>query len=263
LTCTGQVYTCGDVSGNINRQLISILIPEPIELMSLGHFNLFLLTTTGQVYASGYNEFGQLGLGDDRNRTVPELLILPDPIINLSTCSVVTFLIDRNHNVYKTGQELIPIMISIPAPITLISNNDVFTLMLTTEGQAYASGTNICGQLGFGDYWSRSQTLLPFSERVIFLTTGSNFTVLLTVKGDIYTCGDDMYGQLGLNRVFYNHHNPVPILVPLPKPVISVATGSNHTVIADEAEMIYTCGCNHYGQLGLSDHNHRSVPTIQ
>ena len=74
----------------------------------------FFVTATGEVYASGYNDYGQLGLGDTSNRQTFTLVPLAERVIAVATGS--------GHS-----------------------------LLLTASGEVYASGLNVDGQLGLGD----------------------------------------------------------------------------------------------------------------
>mmetsp|Transcript_12856 Transcript_12856/g.10989 ORF Transcript_12856/g.10989 Transcript_12856/m.10989 type:complete len:181 (-) Transcript_12856:601-1143(-) len=78
VTDTGDVYAFGSNKKNqlgIGAEQSMITIPTrvkgiatPIKMVACGIWHSLLLDTSGQVYASGYNKHGELGLGDTVER---------------------------------------------------------------------------------------------------------------------------------------------------------------------------------------------------
>jgi hypothetical protein len=85
LTSTGAVYATGFNGwgglglGNITQRNVPTLITSGIGSLnvvavSAGQYHSLFITSAGAVYATGENGYGQLGLGDTSQRTVPTLM---------------------------------------------------------------------------------------------------------------------------------------------------------------------------------------------
>jgi alpha-tubulin suppressor-like RCC1 family protein len=128
-----------------------------------------LLKDDGTVYASGYNQNGELGDGTNTNS---------------SSFVQVSGLTDI---VKITGSALC-----------------TFTLALKNDGTLYSWGKNTNGQLGDDTNTSRNtpvQVLGPdgvgFLTDVIDIDTGDSYSIAFTKDGSVYTWGGNEYGQLG------------------------------------------------------------------
>jgi alpha-tubulin suppressor-like RCC1 family protein len=135
------------------------------------------------MYAWGYNNFGQLGLGDTITRTLPNKHSIP-PFRDLA-CG-------GNH-----------------------------VLAISEEGELFVWGYNRYGQLGFGDVQMRKEptllqfpsppllgsppaglkalTLLPsaFPGGFLKIACGMNHSMALRVNGNLYAWGSNAWGQIG------------------------------------------------------------------
>jgi alpha-tubulin suppressor-like RCC1 family protein len=86
LTGTGEVYACGGRYGQLGTgddenhlNPVKITFPvgtDPIKEISAGLYHSLFLTGTGEVYACGWGEHGQLGTGDDDSHPTPVKITL-------------------------------------------------------------------------------------------------------------------------------------------------------------------------------------------
>ena len=81
---------------------------------SIGGYHTIIYTKNGEVYVFGYNNYGQLGLGNIKNQNMPQLL-MTDKEIRQIAC----------------GQE--------------------HSIILKKNGELFVFGSNKYGQLGFED----------------------------------------------------------------------------------------------------------------
>ena len=138
------------------------------------------LTSGGQAYCWGRNDFGQLG--DGTTTLSPK----------------------------KT-----PVAVSHPAGVTFasISANGAFTCARTSAGQEYCWGANNRGQLGNGTT-TASNTPVAVSQPagVTFsqLSTGSAFACAIDGIGQTWCWGHNLYGMLG-NGTTTNSSTPVAV----------------------------------------------------
>lgn len=122
------------------------------------------------MYATGANNYGQLGLGDNTNRTV--------------------------------FAKVDPAPWGLDKPVAVTTGN-LYTILLTESDGVYATGQNYSGQLGLGDNTTRNTftKINPASwgpDKPVAVTVGGDgHTILLTENGDIHAAGDNDYGQLG------------------------------------------------------------------
>jgi uncharacterized repeat protein (TIGR02543 family) len=184
VTTNGRLYGWGRNSrgsvgdGTTDNKFIPTLITftgleaeERIQDVALNGEQSFALTSLSNVFAWGYNAFGQLG-----DSTLNDKLT-PTPI---------TF----------TGLEL-------GEKIQYLDASVSHTLALTTTGRVYAWGLNDNGRLGDGTIVNKSiPTLISFTglqvgETIDQVTTGSAHNLAVTTNGRLFTWGNNPNGQLG------------------------------------------------------------------
>ena len=108
---------CGNDSGNDN----SSNDKAALKTIIAGGYHSFALFDNGKVYATGQNDYGQLGLGDNVSR---------------SNFTEVTDLNDKN--------------------ITAVFAGTYYSFALSFDGRVYVAGQNDNGQLGLGDNDNRT-----------------------------------------------------------------------------------------------------------
>ena len=145
----------------------------------------FVVTQSGEVYASGSNAFGQLGLSSEMKE--------------VSKFTKVEF-----------GEACSRVRVS---KVDCGMRHAVF---LTSNGEVYATGCNKRGQLGLGTEVKRvaKPTKVPLKYSAVSVSCGQNFTLVLpSVITILYGFGDNKYRQLesGADQVF----DPVPVPVGL------------------------------------------------
>jgi len=203
------------------------------------------LTTPGQVYAFGYDGFGELGS-----------------------------LLSEEFEI-ETGDS-VPALVNLPAGATgavvRIAAGHVHSLALTSTGQLYAFGGNEFGQLGSqtnsGTEESNAEptlvTLPGANGAVSEIAAGSEHSLVLTSTGQLYAFGENRYGQLGIQaNSDTGQANPTPALVSLPGAtgqVTQIAAGGGHSLALTSAGQLYAFGDNHYGQLGVATNNGNDEP---
>ncbi|MDR0664595.1 MAG: hypothetical protein LBF86_03640 [Helicobacteraceae bacterium] len=177
------------------------------------------LTGDGRIYVAGYNEQGQLGLGDNTNRLrFTEVLDLRGVIA--------------------------------------ISAGSDHSVALTDDGRVYVAGNNYYGRLGLGDNTNRLRfTEVPDLRGVIAISAGSYHSLALTDDGRVYVAGNNKQGQLGLGDD--DHRASFTEVIDL-RGVIAISAGSDHSVALTGDGKVYVAGNNKQGQLGLGDKTDRA-----
>ena len=105
-----------------------------------------IIRNRGKVYATGNNEYGQLGLESERSSDSEDTVGLP------------TVSLGDNNNNFRDRFTLV----EVPSEYSIkqIITNDVYTYLLTEDGKVYATGDNKYGQLGLGNNNCRNRFTL-------------------------------------------------------------------------------------------------------
>ena len=191
------------------------------------------LTSTGQLYAFGDNEYGELG-----NTTLNGI-----------------------ESVNPT-----PTVVSIPGasgPVTQIAAGAYFNLALTSAGQLFAFGENSFGELGSTanngtGTANPTPTLVSLPAAggpVTQIAAGEIHSLAVTATGQLYTFGENKYGQLGSPIDNGNESaNPTPTLVSQPEgdTIETVGRGSDaFQTLEVVADLAVLDGSLPSGQVGV------------
>ncbi|HEX7050965.1 MAG TPA: Ig-like domain-containing protein [Longimicrobiales bacterium] len=171
------------------------------------------LTAAGDAYCWGYNESGQLGVGDTLSRAEP-----------IRVSGGLTFRALAVGNWHACG--------------------------ITAEGKAYCWGANWGGQLGTETDASYSTVPVPvgLDAEVVSVSGGGLHTCALTASGQAYCWGRNGYGQLGAEPSI---HGTTPVRVSGDRTFTALATGGLHTCGLTADGVAYCWGYNALGQLGI------------
>ena len=145
---------------NIWRE-VDILKNIDIIEISMGNSHVLFLDASGDVFALGYNQYGQLGLGDEKNRSEP---------------TMIQYFMDNDIKIKK------------------VSSGCNYNLALSYEGKVYAWGQKTA--CGIGDVASKHKILVPtlidFKDKDVvieFIECGANHSYCRAVNGKHYLFG--------------------------------------------------------------------------
>jgi len=231
---SGKLYMVGRNSvgsfgdGTSTPQLTPVEITitgETIASVSLGDMHTGIVTTSGKLYMTGYNFYGQLGDGTTDDKSIPVQVIIPDETIASVTAGY-------SH----TG-------------------------IITTSGKLFVAGNNNDGQLGDG---TTIQKETPFEieitgETIKSISLGAWNTGIVTNSGRLYMIGDGSEGQLG-DGTYLRKSTPVEILIPGETVAMVSLESFGHTGIVTNTGKLYMTGRNEYGQLGNGTTNGTNTP---
>jgi alpha-tubulin suppressor-like RCC1 family protein len=299
LTNEGKVYTCGEniLGGSENittPELISTNIAGTstpfdtlkISAIACGESYIIFLTNEGKVYSCGKNEYGQLGLGNTTQQTMPQQISSLNSFkISAIACGYWhTIFLTNEGNVYSCGENYDgqlgignTTQQTTPQPISSLNSFKIsaivcgyfHSMFLTNEGKVYSCGWNFYGQLGTGDTTTQSvpQLLLTLNSlKISAIACGDSHSIFLTNKGKVYSCGYNKNGQLGSTT------NIEEDLTPTPNPTLittnidgtstpfntltisAIACGRYHTIFLTNDGKVYSCGNNSYDQLGINNY---------
>ncbi|QNR23125.1 RCC1 domain-containing protein [Croceimicrobium hydrocarbonivorans] len=131
-----------------------------------------------------------------------------------------------------------------------------YVLAVKSNGDLYAWGDNLVGNLGIGPYWDTLiPALVPNVPPVKSIAAGDGNSILLSVDSLVFTAGSSAYGALGrsLDSIPRNYFGPVDTL----QEIVSVYAGYNHSAALDKYGQLWLWGAGGWGQLGLGNLSNR------
>jgi len=243
----------------------------------------------GSVWGTGYNSYGQLGCGDNANKSFHTeagknptgSLFVPGIIATDVAQGYYHSLVVEGGTVWHSGWwsqgacgngvdsggstpyfKQVEVDLGaglVPFTATKVWAHRLYSFALH-EGIVWATGLNEAGNLGLGD---------EATPRVRFESTGMAFTDMsigeavtsfgITASGELWCAGRGDQGQLGLGgtgnvNVFTQTGNGTSDWA-------AVSCGSRNTIARKTDNSIWATGLNNYGQLGLGDNTRRLVFT--
>ncbi|AYV83060.1 MAG: chromosome condensation regulator [Hyperionvirus sp.] len=207
IECGGDVSLFSEIKG----------IPKNVREVICGEHHTFIILTDGTILGCGCNKFGQLGLGDNRDRNVFEEIRGISKNISEVTCG-----------------------------------ND-HTFLRFNDGSLMSSGSNEYGQLGLGDNLNRNEfkEIAQIDRNVSKVTCGSIFTMIRLTDGTLLGCGFNGSRQLRIKD--YKNGNLFVKITAVPKNIVQVVCGGGHTIIRLTDGTLMSCGSNYDRQCGFSD----------
>ena len=247
-----------------------------IKLICCGGYHTIILKNDGTLWGCGQNEYGQLGLGDAKNRTTFTQITTNTSDVKSIYCGYRYTIILKNdgtlwgcgHNAYyqlglgdssdrNTFTQISTNVYDIKSVYCTYRN----TFILKNDGTLWGCGNNYKGQLGIGDtttYSTFTQIYINANNIKSFYCGGEN-TIILKNDGTLWGCGNNEYGQLGLGDK--NNRSTFTKITTNANDIKLVYCGYYHTLILKNDGALLGSGYNGYGQLGLGDYVDRNTFT--
>ena len=272
-------------NGSEDNAALPFPVPLPVGMIikwvSAGGDHSMALSSEGQVLTWGFGGEGQLGLGDEENRSVPTLV--PD------LEGVTAIGAGRSHSlaikggaVYTwgngehgclglgdTNRRLVPTRVPELQGIVAVDGGYCFSVALSMDGVLHTWGQNGSGQLGVGDREDRNvPTRVDTLSHVVDVSAGGAHTLAVTSDGAIFSWGGGGSGRLG--------HGDDEATVDVPRRIehpalegvriVRVGAGEDHSMAVSEEGRLYVWGKVGEGMLGLGDQidedGYLYVPTL-
>ena len=210
--------------------------------ISAGTDHCIALSKTGEVYAWGLNDAGQLGNGTTTRNVYANKVLDSRGNTNLNK------VID-------------------------ISSGHKFSIVLLENGDVYGFGRNAYGELGTLNNANRIlATKMDGIANAVKVQANSNSSSIQIGNGTVWTTGYNNYGTLGQNASNTGSSaatqgrtaaNPVvnPTRNGILKNIVKTVTGLHQTIVLTEDNKVYVWGYNNYGQLGTGNTTNFSYPT--
>jgi len=210
---------------------------------TIGAGSTFARKTNGTLWAWGWNDSGQLGLGSTQSRFPPTPIGTDSDWASASSAESSTLVAGEAHS-----------------------------LALKTNLTLWSWGNNSSGQLGLGDTIDRNTpSAIGTDSDWSAVAAGGAHTIARKTNGTIWSWGANSYGQLGLGN-WADRNTPTQIGTDSNWSI--VAAGYNHSLGIKTNGIIWAWGNNMlmigydenydpiyaYGQLGLGDTINRNIP---
>ena len=291
----GTVFACGhNLHGQLGLPDDTILkiftftqvpaLPDGVVVAQIvaGDHHTMIRAKDGRVFACGYNNYGQLGLGHFTPKNEFTSVNLPKDVLasQVVAGSNHTMILAEDGRVFACGLNNYghlglgdnnltrTTFTAVTLPEDVVTSQIVagayHTMILAKNGTVFACGTNQAGELGLGDTTRTNKfTSVTLPEDVFpsQVVAGRHHTMIIGQDGTVFACGYNRYGQLGLDDE--ENKDTFTAVPALPEGVVAaqVIAGSNHTMIIAKDGTVFACGKNDDGQLGLGDYENRNTFT--
>ena len=236
-----------------------------------GYHHTVTLSEDGTPHSFGKNDYGALGLGHNRD------VSLPTPIPNLPKIKMIscggyfTVCVDHEGFIWSFGDNMygqlgtenttnfnVPQKILDLPPVLSVSCGYEHMLIITNDDNLWSCGSNDCGQLCHGDKEDRSKPQKTSFSNIAKISASSFHSLFQNNKGEIFACGSNERGQCGLGH--FNDPQITPSLIPnLPSNIVQFVCGDSHNLFLDSEGNVYSVGYNCFYQLGLGHNTNQNV----
>ena len=121
--------------------------------------------------------------------------------------------------------------------------------LVDEEGGLWMTGSNVHGQLGFGDCEIRDKFTFLMTS-IVSVSCGGFFTLALDSNGHVWAWGNNQFSQLG--KTASDIIKTPEMILGLPK-ISAVATGDYHSLFLTVDGKVLSCGRNDSKQLGIGN----------
>ena len=235
---------------------------------SPGYSHNLALSTDGKLYAWGDNHFGQLGLGDTVQRTVPTQIGSDSDWIQVSAGTQQSFALKADGRLYSFGEgnlgalglgdrndRYVPTQIGTDSDWAYVHASTHQASAIKSDGRLYIWGGNASS--------SNTDLLVPTQVgtdrdwKVVVQGGNPDFYIALKTDGSLYAWGENSKGQLGLGDF---NDRASPTRIGNATDWVAVAAGDSHSMAIKSNGDLYVWGSNITGQLGLGDNVDRNTP---
>lgn len=233
LSDTGCISPTEGCDDEIGEEIDNGYIPIPQCLksegtaiqISAGDNHIIALNNNGEVLAWGDNSFGQLGDGTYDNRNIPVQ-------------------VRGSHGTNHLND------------IIAISSGAWHSLALNNNGEVFAWGGNIRGQLGSGNFTTRENIPIQVKgpggvghlNKVIAISAGERHSLALREDNTLWAWGHNNFGQLGEGGIATQRSIPIQVKNEAGTGnltgIISIASGGNQSFAIDTNNVAWAWGSN-------------------
>ncbi|KAJ7945150.1 ultraviolet-B receptor UVR8 [Quillaja saponaria] len=252
---------------------------QNLKAVSCGGAHTLFLTDTGRVFAAGLNDFGQLGISENKDYSVEPLEVsgLQKEIVKIyagyyHSCAITVdgelYIWGKNSNgqlgLGKRAADVVPLPMKVEClegmTIRMAALGSEHSVAVTDGGQALSWGLGDSGRLGHGhesSFLGFFKSTSEYTPRLIkdlegikvkSVAAGLLHSACIDENGSVFIFGERAVGKLGLVKV--NNATKPSMISELPYSD-EVACGGYHTCVLTRSGELYTWGSNENGCLGI------------
>ncbi|CDW81553.1 regulator of chromosome condensation [Stylonychia lemnae] len=220
---------------------------QPVVKVSCGSMFSALLTSTGEVYTWGNNQFGQLGINNSSIMIAlsPQRVQLEDSVIDIAVGFDQCLALNDSHQVYAWGRKM---------GIYPKFNLDFHSIKRAQQTQ-YADINQPLPRL-------LKENLIYY--KIQKLITGQSNCALISQDGDLLIQGLNESGQLAMGQelgqelIFFSDFMKKDYFTQYNLKVLDASYGMSHLIVlcydtVSKSNRVFGCGSTRYGQLGFND----------
>lgn len=228
--------------------------------VSAGFNHALALLDNGDVLAWGFNDNGQLGLGDVLPRTTPTKVTLARPAVAVAAGRGFSVVALDDGRVFTWGSNTIgqlgngardaavsPVQATGLTGIVAVAAGTSHALALGGDGRVWAWGANASGQVGDGSFKAALVPVATGLVEIARIRAGGDHSAAVSRRRSLYLWGENADGQLGLGS-----GAPGDLGAPagVQQAVVDVAPGTRMTLLVGGDGLARATGANDSGSLG-------------
>ncbi|XP_025012510.1 ultraviolet-B receptor UVR8 isoform X2 [Ricinus communis] len=268
--------------------LSSCFANHSLKSIACGGAHTLFLTETGCVYATGLNDFGQLGISGNLSYTTEPVKVsgLQKEIMQISagyhhSCAITVdgelYMWGRNSNgqlgLGKKAQRIVPLPTKVEylngLTIKLVALGSEHSIAVTDRGEALSWGLGGFGRLGHSNqsgtfrFWTSTSEYTPRSikkleeVKVKSVAAGLLHSACIDVNGSVFVFGEVSVDRTGFGEAIGAE---IPSMVGKLPCANEVSCGGYHTCVVTSGGELYAWGVNENGCLGIGSFNSLHAP---
>lgn len=236
-----------------------------------GYYHSVVLCSDSNVWATGRNNFGQLGDGTNNSAVVPVQVNGLTQVVAVAAGGDHSLALKADGTVWSWGlnangqlgnssitESNIPVQVQNLSNIYSISAGENYSLALKNDGTVWGWGKNNSGQLGDGTTIDKLFPIqLPGLSGIIAITASKSHSLALKGDGTLWAWGANTYGQLGNGS---NAGSATPTQIVTISDVKSIGSGMYHSLAVKNDGSVWAWGYNGHGVLGNGTTTSSDIP---
>ena len=267
----GTLWGCGSndcgqlgLGDTISKNTFTQITTNTNDIKSIycGYRNTFLLKKDGTLWGCGLNDYGQLGLGDNTNRTTfIQITTNTNDIKSVYCGSAYTLILKKDSTLWGCGTNISGRLGSgssltfkqIINDVKLVTCGDEHALILKNDGTLWSTGSNRHGQLGINSITGTTTytQITTNVDNIKSIYCGKYYNIILKNDDTLWGCGRNDYGQLGLGDT--NNRKTFTQITTNVDDIKEIYCGESYVLILKNDNTLWGCGNNGGGQLGLGN----------
>jgi alpha-tubulin suppressor-like RCC1 family protein len=269
----GTLWACGSNSaGQIGNgvnpgRTTPSSIASGVQSIAAGASRSFFIKNDGTLWGCGRNTQGELGINSTTNRLTPIQITTNISAVTTGLNHSLILESGGNHALNSSGNngagklgqgtwnDRDSSFKQVKIYVSNMAAGAFHTLVLDDNGALWACGSNGMGQFGLGtpdgdDHYS----LVPVTDwtsGASRIAAGYGTSFVITTGGVVFACGDNGDGQLGDGSTARKASFVSISMPPGSGSVSKVVSGNSHSLFLNSAGVLFACGSNDHGQLGL------------